>query len=126
MTFVDSILEIFGPLLKGLPIVILPKKVTQNVESFVEALHSMKITRLFAITSLIRNILTFLEMKQKKVICHHNGNEGSNAIKEHVALHRVKFSISIIFQFNYEVDTIRDFEFYDQISTTQYIMLDTR
>ena len=100
MTFVDSISEIFGPLLKGLPIVILPKKVTQNVESFVEALHSMKITRLFAITSLIRNVLTFLEMEQKKTICHYNGIDGTATIKEPVTLNRVNFSVCSTFQFS--------------------------
>ena len=69
MTFVDSISEIFGPLLKGLPLVIIPKAVTQNVEMFVAALETMKITRLFAVTSLIRNLLTFLEMQRKKKLC---------------------------------------------------------
>ena len=111
MTFVDSILEIFGPLLKGLPVVILPKKVTQNVESFVEALHSMKITRLFCVTSLIRNILTFLEMERKKAICDYNGNDKSTTVKEPVKLDRVSLSLSVILQYNYQVDTLGDYEF---------------
>jgi len=49
--------------------VIIPKAVTQNVEMFVAALETMKITRLFAVTSLIRNLLTFLEMQRKKKLC---------------------------------------------------------
>ena len=48
---------------------IIPKAVTQNVEMFVTALESMKITRLFAVTSLIRNLLIFLEMQRKKKPC---------------------------------------------------------
>ena len=48
---------------------IIPKAVTQNVEMFVAALETMKITRLFAVTSLIRNLLTFLEMQRKKKLC---------------------------------------------------------
>ena len=55
--------------MKGLPLVIIPKAVTQNVEMFVAALETMKITRLFAVTSLIRNLLTFLEMQRKKKLC---------------------------------------------------------
>ena len=45
---------------------VLPNKVTQNVELFVEALEKCRVTRLFAVTSLIRNILTLLEMEKKK------------------------------------------------------------
>ena len=48
---------------------IIPKAVTQNVEMFVTALETMKITRLFAVTSLIRNLLTFLEMQRNKKLC---------------------------------------------------------
>ena len=45
---------------------IVPNKVTQNVELFVQALENSGVTRLFAVTSLVRNILAFLEMQQKK------------------------------------------------------------
>ena len=45
---------------------VLPNKVTQNVELFVEALEKCRVTRLFAVTSLIRNILALLEMEKKK------------------------------------------------------------
>ena len=56
---------------------IIPKAVTQNVEMFVMALGSMKITRLFAVTSLIRNLLIFLEMQRKKKPClKENGRIG--------------------------------------------------
>ena len=80
----------FGPLLKGLPLVIIPKPVTQNVESFVDALHLMKITRLFAVTSLLRNILTFLEMQQRQNALCINRNDGKNAEeKNELLLHRV-------------------------------------
>ena len=89
LTFVDSISEIWGPLLKvssffsflqkkarqiksstlqGVKNVIIPNKVTQNVELFVDALETCQITRLFAVTSLVKNLLTFVQMeaKQKK------------------------------------------------------------
>ena len=53
---------------QGVKIVIIPNKVTQNVELFVDALETCQVTRLFAVTSLIKNLLTFVQMeaKQKK------------------------------------------------------------
>ena len=83
----------FGPLLKGLPLVIIPKPVTQNVESFVHALQLMKITRLFAVTSLLRNVLTFLEMQQRQNAFCINRNDDKNAgeINE-LLLHRVNLN----------------------------------
>ena len=96
LTFIDSILEIFGPLLKGLPLVIIPKPVTQNVESFVHALDLMKITRLFAVTSLLRNVLTFLEMQQKQnALCNdRNDNDKNIGDKNDSLLHRVNLKFS--------------------------------
>ena len=46
--------------------VIIPNKIIQNVELFVDALESCKVTRLFAVTSLIKNLLTFVEMEVKQ------------------------------------------------------------
>ena len=53
---------------QGVKNVIIPNKVTQNVELFVDALETCQITRLFAVTSLVKNLLTFVQMeaKQKK------------------------------------------------------------
>ena len=45
---------------------IIPNKVTQNVELFVEALENSQVTRLFAVTSLIRNMLALLDMESRK------------------------------------------------------------
>ena len=45
---------------------IIPNKVTQNVELFVEALENSRVTRLFAVTSLIRNMLALLDMESRK------------------------------------------------------------
>lgn len=41
--FIDSICEIFGPLLKGNPIVIAPKSVQQDIERFVGILEKYKV-----------------------------------------------------------------------------------
>ena len=72
---------------------IIPKPVTQNVESFVHALQLMKITRLFAVTSLLRNVLTFLEMQQRQNAFCINRNDDKNAgeINE-LLLHRVNLN----------------------------------
>ena len=45
---------------------IIPNKVTQNVELFVEALENSRVTRLFAVTSLIRNMLALIDMESRK------------------------------------------------------------
>ena len=42
--------------------VIVPTKVTQNVEKFVAVLEEYKIYRVFAVTSLVRSILAFLKL----------------------------------------------------------------
>ena len=66
LTFVDSLSEIFGPLLHGKPFVIFSKKLTRNVEHFVTALQHTQVTRLFAVTSLVRAILAVVKITQKK------------------------------------------------------------
>ncbi len=55
--FVDSIWEIFGPLLQGIPLVIAPRQVAQDVEQLVELLASHKVTRLVLVPSLLRAML---------------------------------------------------------------------
>ena len=63
LTFVDSVTEIWSPLLCGKKLVIFPTKVTQNVEKFIENLEKYQIGRIFVVTSLVRNILAFLKLK---------------------------------------------------------------
>lgn len=66
LTFVDSISEIFGPLLRGKRFLIFPKKLTQNVEQFVTALDRTGVTRLFAVTSLVKAILAYVKMRRRQ------------------------------------------------------------
>ena len=56
--------EIWSPLLSGKKLVIFPTKVTQNVEKFIEYLEKYQIGRIFVVTSLVRNILSFLNLKK--------------------------------------------------------------
>ena len=57
LTFVDSIWEIFGPLLQGVPLVIIPESVVKDPQRFVAALAANRVTRLVLVPSLLRVIL---------------------------------------------------------------------
>ncbi|KAL5282404.1 hypothetical protein ACFFRR_005516 [Megaselia abdita] len=66
LTFVDSISEIWSPLLSGRTILIIPKESVQNPEKFVCLLEKYKIVRLVLVPTLLRTILMFLEMNTHK------------------------------------------------------------
>ena len=55
--FVDSIWEIFGPLLRGVPSVTLPDEVIIDPEQFVQLLSEYGVTRIVLVPSLLRVIL---------------------------------------------------------------------
>ncbi|KAK4313336.1 hypothetical protein Pmani_015324 [Petrolisthes manimaculis] len=57
LTFVDSISEIFGPLLTGHRIVVVPKWMTVAVEELVRVLEVENIGRMVLVPSLLRSIL---------------------------------------------------------------------
>ena len=57
LSFVDSIWEIFGPLLAGVPLVILPDEVVKDADRFVDALSAASVTRLVLVPSLLRAML---------------------------------------------------------------------
>ena len=57
LSFVDSIWEIFGPLLQGIQIVIVPDLVLKDPRQFVETLARYKVTRLILVPSLLRLLL---------------------------------------------------------------------
>jgi non-ribosomal peptide synthetase component F len=63
LTFVDSISEIFGSLLRGLSLLIIPKCVTQNPQNFVSILEKYKIERLVLVPTLLRSILMYQDMR---------------------------------------------------------------
>ena len=62
----DSVSEVYSALLAAVPLVVFPKRVTRNVETFVDGLEAAGVTRLFAVTSLIRGILSVLRMEKKR------------------------------------------------------------
>ncbi len=62
LLFVDSIIEIFGCLLKLISIVIAPHGMVTNPERFVELLEENKVSRLTMVPSLLRSILFYLKI----------------------------------------------------------------
>jgi amino acid adenylation domain-containing protein len=57
LSFVDSIWEIFGPLLHGVPLAIIPDEVVKNPLPFVRSLEENRVTRLVLVPSLLRVLL---------------------------------------------------------------------
>lgn len=57
LSFVDSIWEIFGPLLQGVPLVIIADDVVKDPSGFLAALSTNKVTRLVLVPSLLRAIM---------------------------------------------------------------------
>jgi amino acid adenylation domain-containing protein len=65
--FVDSIWEIFGPLLRGVPSVVLPDEVIIDPEQLVQLLSSYGVTRIVLVPSLLRVILEGAEDLQNRL-----------------------------------------------------------
>ena len=61
LSFVDSIWEIFGPLLQGVPLVIIPDDVVKDPQRFITALAENDVTRLVLVPSLLRVMLELNE-----------------------------------------------------------------
>jgi amino acid adenylation domain-containing protein len=57
LNFVDSVWEIFAPLLHGLPTVIIPDRAVKDINQFLETLSKQNVTRLVLVPSLLRAIL---------------------------------------------------------------------
>ncbi|OAD52131.1 Tyrocidine synthase 3 [Eufriesea mexicana] len=65
LTFVDSVSEVWGPLLQGRTLVVVPKHVTRDPERFVTILEKYKIQRLVLVPSLLHSILMYLSLRNK-------------------------------------------------------------
>src|SRR5262249_24696248 len=61
LSFVDSIWEIFGPLLQGVPLVIIPDEMVKDPRQFLAALSENRISRLVLVPSLLRVMLATTE-----------------------------------------------------------------
>ncbi|MGA8763738.1 MAG: amino acid adenylation domain-containing protein, partial [Candidatus Sulfotelmatobacter sp.] len=57
LNFVDSIWELFGPLLAGVPTVMIPDEVVKSPQALIAALAEHRVTRLVLVPSLLRAML---------------------------------------------------------------------
>ncbi|MBL8058158.1 MAG: AMP-binding protein, partial [Anaerolineales bacterium] len=57
LSFVDSIWELFGPLLRGVPTVVIPEAVVKDPARLVAALAAERVTRLVLVPSLLQTLL---------------------------------------------------------------------
>ena len=55
--FVDSVWEVFGPLLKGIPSTIIPEQVAQDPQLLIQTLADNQVTRIVLVPSLLKAIL---------------------------------------------------------------------
>ncbi|MEG4342108.1 amino acid adenylation domain-containing protein [Microcoleus sp. A003_D6] len=66
LNFVDSVWEIFGPLLQGIPTIIISDRILKDPHQFVETLANNKVTRLVLVPSLLRLLLdTFADLQKR-------------------------------------------------------------
>jgi amino acid adenylation domain-containing protein len=61
INFVDSIWEIFGPLLKGVPAVIISDDIVKDAQMFVQTLAENHVTRIVLVPSLLKAILDIIQ-----------------------------------------------------------------
>ncbi|MDZ7965826.1 MAG: amino acid adenylation domain-containing protein [Nostoc sp. DedSLP03] len=54
ISFVDSVWELFAPLLQGIPSVIIPDTIVKDTQLFIETLSDRKVTRLILVPSLLQ------------------------------------------------------------------------
>ena len=57
LSFVDSVWEMFGPMLQGITTVIIPDAIVKDPYALVQALGSCKVTRIVLVPSLLRELL---------------------------------------------------------------------
>lgn len=62
--FVDSFWEIFGPLLKGVSLVIVPQGVMQDLEELISFLNDNNITRIVLVPSLLKAMLEYKNINE--------------------------------------------------------------
>lgn len=63
LTFVDSVCEIWGPLINGLSILVVPKALTKDPEKLVNLIDEYQIERLVLVPSLLRSLLLYLGLQ---------------------------------------------------------------
>jgi amino acid adenylation domain-containing protein len=67
LSFVDSVWEIFGPMLQGVPVVIVPGDALKDPQRFIETLAASKVSRMVLVPSLLRALLDGLSDLQQQL-----------------------------------------------------------
>ncbi|MBN1138918.1 MAG: amino acid adenylation domain-containing protein [Anaerolineae bacterium] len=67
LSFVDSVWEFFGPLLQGVPTVIIPDRVIRDPHQLIQALATHNVTRIVLVPSLLKAILDTHPNLQQRV-----------------------------------------------------------
>jgi amino acid adenylation domain-containing protein len=57
LNFVDSIWEIFGPLLRGIPVLVIPEEIVRDIELLIHILGKQHVTRFVLVPSLLKTML---------------------------------------------------------------------
>ncbi|PNF43301.1 hypothetical protein B7P43_G14455 [Cryptotermes secundus] len=72
LTFVDSVAELWGPLLQGRKVLVVPRDVTKDPERLLHVLEEQKVQRLVLVPSLLRSLLLVLrfETPDKGLLSH--------------------------------------------------------
>ncbi len=66
LNFVDSVWEIFGPLLAGVPLAIIPDELTKDPHGLVKELGRRRVTRIVLVPSLLRVLLeTYQDLSER-------------------------------------------------------------
>lgn len=65
--FVDHLWELFGPLLKGIKVVIFDRNTILNIPQFITKLSDHRITRIVLVPSLLREILSYEDLCTEKL-----------------------------------------------------------
>jgi amino acid adenylation domain-containing protein len=58
LNFLDSFCEIYGPLLQGIPVVVVPDEIVKDAEQLAGELERSQVTRLVLVPSLLRSMLS--------------------------------------------------------------------
>ncbi|KAJ8964558.1 hypothetical protein NQ314_004860 [Rhamnusium bicolor] len=66
LTFLDSVAEIWGPLINGLSVLVVSKALTKDPEKMITLLEEYQIERLVLVPSLLRSLLMYLELQKNK------------------------------------------------------------
>jgi non-ribosomal peptide synthetase component F len=67
LAFADHIAEIFGPLLQGVPVVVVDADSVIDIQKFIQLLEKFKVTRIILVPSLLKALMDNLDVGEKEL-----------------------------------------------------------